>query len=341
MLSSTGLELRIVIFVQPWAGSSVAPCLRMTGAWLLWDLLPAGSGPGVLRNMLQPLTSLVFPACRELCGQLWPAFDPFDLDEGCRLAVAEEALRGAIPSGASIYAVSDSPSHKSLSGMIEARSVSGIFENPTLPRHRRLHLEACRVSGCWAWLTANPSCVDSHVPSTLFRVVSSVVFVCHYGITTRLVVCVGRYSTVGVITPLPVAAVEIGFYVDPSSTSSPPPAACRHPADVWVPRGVSGFAEAWDFSVSSLLRSSHLSSASPSVADVFHEVETRKRAFQDTALSAGPPSPACLGGLRVRVVQSLPERCGLDCLRVDCTAHQLHPSQGKRACNPETFPGVH
>ena len=33
----------------------------------------------------------------------------------------------------------------------------------------------------------------------------------------------------------------------------------------------------------SLLRSSHLSSASPSVADVFHEVETRKRAFQDTA----------------------------------------------------------
>ena len=48
-------------------------------------------------------------------------------------------------------------------------------------------------------------------------------------------------------------------------------------------QGVSGFAEAWDFSVSSLLRSSHFSSTSPSVADVFHEVETRKRAFQDTA----------------------------------------------------------
>ena len=46
---------------------------------------------------------------------------------------------------------------------------------------------------------------------------------------------------------------------------------------------MSGFTEAWDLSVSSLLRPSHLSSASPSVADVFHEVETRKRAFQDTA----------------------------------------------------------
>ena len=55
-----------------------------------------------------------FFACRELCGRLWPAFDPFDLDEGCRLAAAEEALRGAISSGASIYAVSDSPSQRSL-----------------------------------------------------------------------------------------------------------------------------------------------------------------------------------------------------------------------------------
>ena len=71
-----------------------------------------------------------FSTCRELCVQLWPAFDPFNLDEGCRLAAAEEALRGAIPSGANIYAVSDSPSQKSLSGMIEARSVSGIFGDP-------------------------------------------------------------------------------------------------------------------------------------------------------------------------------------------------------------------
>ena len=25
-----------------------------------------------------------FSACCELCGRLWPAFDPSDLDEGCR-----------------------------------------------------------------------------------------------------------------------------------------------------------------------------------------------------------------------------------------------------------------
>ena len=111
-----------------------------------------------------------FSASRELCGKLWPAFDPFDLDDGCRLAAAEDALRGAIPSGANIYAVSDSPSQRSLSGMVEAQSVSAIFGDSTLPRHRRLHLEACRVPGAGAWLTANPSCIDSSVSSPLFRV---------------------------------------------------------------------------------------------------------------------------------------------------------------------------
>ena len=76
----------------------------------------------------------------------------------------------------------------------------------------------------------------------------------------------------------------------------------------WVPRSVSGFAEAWDLSVSSLLRSSHLSSASPSVADVFREVETRKRAFQDTASLVAERGatflPTCLGGSREWVVPS-------------------------------------
>ena len=66
-------------------------------------------------------------------------------------------------------------------------------------------------------------------------------------------------------------------------TSSCPALPVAVPADVWVPRGVSGLAEAWDFSVSSILRSSLLSTSNPSVADVFHEVESRKNSFQNTA----------------------------------------------------------
>ena len=79
----------------------------------------------------------------------------------------------------------------------------------------------------------------------------------------------------------------------------PPSAAGRRLADVWVPRDVSGFAEAWDFSVSSLLRTSHLSTASPTVAGVFHEVEARKCALEWLGL---PPSHA------------LPEALPLICL---------------------------
>ena len=260
-----------------------------------------------------------FSARRDTCCLLWPAFDPFDLDEGCHLAAAEEALRRSIPPGANMYEESDSPSKKFLSGMIEAQSVSDIFGDPSLPRHRRLHLEACHVPGAGAWLTANPSCVDSHVPSPFSGLLSSAVFAWLCGITTPLAACAVKCWIVGATTPShAAAATPFGMWSAPQSrstrrslprsrslaSSSPlgrpiqeaptrtlippsfPPlrlAAGRRPADIWVPRGVSGFAEAWDFSVSSLLRSSHLSSASPSVADVFHEVEQRKRAFQDTA----------------------------------------------------------
>ena len=262
-----------------------------------------------------------FSASRELCGKLWPAFDPFDLDDGCRLAAAEDALRGVIPSGANIYAVSDSPSQRSLSGMVEAQSVSAIFGDSTLPRHRRLHLEACRVPGAGAWLTANPTCVDSSVSSPLFRVAlqrrlrvplwdhDSACGMCgevldRWGDHALACCCGGdrvlRHNAIrdvvcSAVTEFTTISPELekpGLLLPPRppDPGGPPldadlssAASGRRPADVWVPRGVCGSAEAWDFSISSLLRPSHLSSASPSVADVFHEVESRKRAFQDTA----------------------------------------------------------
>ena len=295
--------------------------------WRLASLGVAAGGLGARCAEHAPAACVAsFSACRELCGRLWPAFDPFDLDDGCRLAAAEDALRGTIRSGANIYAVSDSPSQKSLSGIVEAQSVSGIIGDPSFPRHRRLHLEACRVPGAGFWLTANPSCVDSHVSSPLFCVAlqrrlrmpswdrDTACSMCgevldrwgdhalgcccggdrvlrHNAIRDVVCSAVAEFTTVSpelekpglLLLPRPPDRGGPPFDVDPSSASSPPPAASRRPADIWVPRGVSGFAEAWDFSVSSLLRSSHLSSASPSVADVFHEVETRKRAFQDTA----------------------------------------------------------
>ena len=150
-------------------------------------------------------------------------------------------------------------------------------------------------------------------PPPSFVLLCSAASACLFGITTLLAPCVVRYWTAGETMPSPAVAAATRFCVTTPSVTwcaplspllllprppdlggpdpalslppgfPPPAAAGRRPADVWVPRGMSGFAEAWDFSVSSLLRASHLSVASPTVADVFHEGEARKCAFQGTA----------------------------------------------------------
>ena len=86
----------------------------------------------------------------------------------------------------------------------------------------------------------------------------------------------------------------------------------RRPADVWVPRGISGLPEAWDFSVSSILRPSLLSAAHPSVADVFHEVESRKNSFQNTAAQVAAPLglPSARSSWRLAAVVGPPPCAG-------------------------------
>ena len=88
-----------------------------------------------------------FSACCDLCRFLWADFHSLDLDDGCHFTAAESSLRSVTPSGANIFVESDSPSQKSLSCKIEAQSVSGIFADPALLRHRRLHLDAYTVPG--------------------------------------------------------------------------------------------------------------------------------------------------------------------------------------------------
>ena len=91
--------------------------------------------------------------------------------------------------------------------------MSGIFAEPALPRHRRLHLDACRVPGAGAWLTASPSFADTHVPSPSFVLLCSAVSACLFGIVTLLTPCVVRYWTVGETMPSPAAAAATRFCV--------------------------------------------------------------------------------------------------------------------------------
>ena len=261
-----------------------------------------------------------FPACRDLCAAIWPAFDPLDLDEGWSLAADESALSASIPSGTSVYAESDTPSQKSLSAKIEEHAVSKLLQDPALARARRLHFDACRAPGFGAWLMATPASRDLHIPSPVFRVAMQRRLrmpiwecdtacglcgevldrwgdhaLCCCGGGDRVLwhnairnVVGAAFSEFTSITPefekpgllLPPKAPDPG---GPDSGFIHLPGGGRRPADIWVPRGSSNLAEAWDFSISSLLRTSFFSSASPFEAGVFHEVESRKNSFQNTA----------------------------------------------------------
>ena len=66
---------------------------------------------------------------------------------------------------------------------------------------------------------------------------------------------------------------------DPADPSSP----CRREANVWVLRGPSGGQEAWDFSITSALRLGPAVPDPAAFSTVFSSVESRKRAFLNTA----------------------------------------------------------
>ena len=104
-------------------------------------------------------------------------------------------------------------------------------------------------------------------PRHCFEWLCSAASACSCGITTRHAACVVRSLTGGATKLFLGVVVATGC--------------------------VSGLAKTWDFPVSSLLRSSHITSTTPSVAGVFDEVETRKRTSKTSSpkwLCWVPPS---------------------------------------------------
>ena len=82
-----------------------------------------------------------------------------------------------------------------------------------LPRHRRLYLDACRVHKTGAWLTANPSSADTHVPSSPLSHCFAAPSACLFGITTLLASCVVKCWTAGATMPSLAVAAAVRFCV--------------------------------------------------------------------------------------------------------------------------------
>ena len=241
-----------------------------------------------------------FFVCCDLCGRIWKDFDPLDVDEGCRFSRIMQSLSGFTAASASAE--------------VEARSVSDLFHNPSFQKHKRVHLHACRVLGAGAGLTATP--VRSRDPHRVLLFRRSFRRRLHIPLweSDFLVRFAGR----SVERPRPgcccgrdgvlrhSAIRDILFSAAPECSASSPelenkasclfrghrpldpclvfgPSDARRPADIWVSRGSSGVPDAWDVSVSSLLRPSAFASTTPVAASVFAEAETRKYSFQDIA----------------------------------------------------------
>ena len=232
---------------------------------------------------------------------------------------------------ASIYNSSGSPSQKSLSAKIEAKVCHHLLDTPAHDRHRVAHLSLNRLPGAGAWLFALPDSLESHIPSPLFKVSlrrrlrlpiwsqdtnctlcgqvmdkwGDHALVCSCGgdrvIRHNLVRDV-VHSAANDRAGLGAILEKPGLLIprDPLDSDRPPDpdppdpsSTSRRPADVWVPRAPGGGPEAWDFSVTSALRLGPAAPNPAAFAGVFSSVETRKRAFLDTASQCSHAGITC------------------------------------------------
>ena len=324
-------------------GPLVSSCLallsvRPGGARNCW---PDGSARPVGCCSHRPLAAsknfMELSACSVLAPFGPKSFTPVARCVGCGASLQASAALASMRSSR--------PPQKSLSLKIERRSrfhsQTGTSPGQAVP------LRPARPPGPSAWLTTSAS-LDTRVPAPLLKVAlrrrrlrmpvwdgDSACGMCgevndkwgYHALSlcggdkvfrdnaVRNVVC----SSVAEFTSVTPKLEKPGLLLRPRPPD--PGELCPNsiraltPADVWVPLGVSSFVEAWDFSVSSLLRTSHISSAAPSVADVFAAVEDRKRAFDDAASQVAAvgatSSSLVLEACGRRVVRRHPGSCRL------------------------------
>ena len=176
--------------------------------------------------------------------------------------------------------------------------MSNFFNDPALPRSRRLHFEARRAPGAGAWLTVTTASHETHFLSPLSKVAlrrricmpvwdhDSACGMCGEVLDQwddhALSCCGGGDRALRHNAVRDVVCSTVSEYTSATSELEKPglllPRGVRAlnsttTLDVWVSRGVSSFAEAW--------RRLRLLSGGILLPHLFPE--TRKRTFQDTA----------------------------------------------------------
>ena len=138
--------------------------------WRIASLGVANGGIGARSALEHAPAAYISSLAQELCARIWPGFDEYDIDGGFMRSDMESTLTSCFVPNANIYGASCTPSQKSLSAKIEARTCRHLLDQSSHERHRVAHFSLNCIPGAGAWLFALPNSLESRIPAPLFRV---------------------------------------------------------------------------------------------------------------------------------------------------------------------------
>ena len=248
---------------------------------------------------------------RDLCQRIDSAFDVTDAAGGLCLADATAEVRNLALEAAALDRGNEPVKQKEISSLLDASFKQQILANNGSDPTFLTHLTLCSVPGAGTWLTAPPVPDGRAIDTPLFRVDlqrrlrvpifpgDGVCMCCgeamdRYGDHALTCCCHGdrtlRHNAVRDVLYEEAANASLkperekaGLLPKrPTEDGLGPEEASRRPADVWLPRGVEGGAEALDFAVTSGLQASWYRQAADDPNAVFEHYEALKRNFKQT-----------------------------------------------------------
>ena len=282
-------------------------------SWLLAQLGLAQGGLGIRDPTTHAAAAYLasLSQTQELCVTLDRQYDVADRDGGLHKADTEADFKAMILESAAWTGSSQLTSQKVWSNLLDAAARKRLLEDNSADALFGAHVALCSVPGAAAWLTAMPNQDGREIDAPLFKValkrrlrvpVFSRDGFCpccgqvldKWGDHALTCACSGdrtirhnairnsTYEDTAYAGLRPVREKAGLLPSRPKEDGIPSPVG-RRPADVWVPRGNSGGGEAWDFAVSSGMRSDLFRACTEAPELVFLQYERHKLEYKDTA----------------------------------------------------------
>jgi hypothetical protein len=228
---------------------------------------------------------------RVLCGRMDPHFDPEDGLGALRLRATAELVQAQALDAAAVQNDARRWSQKELSSMLDGAALHQLRSDTAADPWFQAHVALCAVPGAGAWLTAPPTEDGREMDTPLFRIalkrrlrcpVAETDAACpscgqcldRWGDHALLCPCGGdrtiRHNAVRNVCFQEAASAAARPELEkagllprrPAEDALPASGGARRPADIWLPRGVHGDAEALDFAATSgmqagLVRAAH------------------------------------------------------------------------------------